>query len=60
VKISNDRKTVSLNVADFGKGDQWVDRVYDISIQNSSGSLFGETPSWKDLKAYFTLRAIAK
>ena len=57
VKISADRRSAQLKVADFGKGDQWVDRIYSIHISDT-GQLFGDTPAWKKLESYFTLRAI--
>lgn len=57
--ISSDRKSIRMTVADFGKGDQWVDRIYAINIPDT-GPLFGDTPVWKKLEAYFTLRSIPK
>jgi hypothetical protein len=57
VEIATDRMSVKLKVADFGKGDKWLDRIYHIQLPDTAG-LFGDAPVWKALEAYFTLRAI--
>ena len=38
------------------KGDKWLDRIYHIRI-GDTGALFGDTPVWKSLESYYTLRA---
>ncbi|MFP6874846.1 MAG: c-type cytochrome [Verrucomicrobiales bacterium] len=57
--ISRDRRSVELEITDFGNGDKWLDRIYHIQIVDAAG-LFDKAPSWKRLEAYFTLRAIQK
>jgi len=57
VKISSDRKSAAIEVKDFGTGDQWLNRIYHIRIEDTK-TLFGEAPVWKKLEAYYTLRAI--
>jgi hypothetical protein len=56
-QISDDRLSVTLEIADFGKGDGWLDRIYYIQLPDTAG-VFGDAPVWKALEAYFTLRAI--
>jgi mono/diheme cytochrome c family protein len=56
-KISDDRLSVILEIAEFGKGDGWLDRIYHIQLPDTAG-VFGDAPVWKALEAYFTLRAI--
>lgn len=58
-EISDDRLSVTIKPADFGSGDKWLDRIYHIHLPDTAG-LFGDTPAWKSLEAYFTLRAIPK
>lgn len=59
VEISPDRCSATLGIADFGKGDKWLDRIYHITVPDTAG-LFGKVPVWKQLEAYFTLRAISE
>ncbi|MFT5107894.1 MAG: cytochrome c2 [Verrucomicrobiales bacterium] len=60
VKASDDRRSVSIELKDFGAGDKnWIDRIYYIQIP-ATKQLFGEAPVWGRLEAYFTLRAIPK
>ncbi|QTN31105.1 c-type cytochrome [Akkermansiaceae bacterium] len=59
VKLAADRSSVSLDLADFGKGDKWLDRIYHIRI-TPAAPLFGDAPAWGMLESYFTLRAIPK
>jgi len=54
---SRDRRSVLLNITDFGKGDKWLDRIYHIQVGDTAG-LFGKALAWKRLEAYYTLRAI--
>ena len=55
--ISKDRLSIELNIKDFGKGEKWTDRIYRVQIGDTNG-LFGQTPSWNRLDAYFTLRSL--
>ncbi len=59
VVISSDRKTLQLKIADFGKGTQWLDRIYHLNIPKAKG-LFRNGSSWDTLESYFTLRSIPK
>ena len=57
VKLSSDRKSASIELTDFGIGDQWLNRIYQIRIEDTK-TLFDEAPVWKKLEGYYTLRAI--
>lgn len=57
MEISPYRGSATIKIADFGKGDKWVDRIYHITIPDTAG-LFGQSPAWKQMESYFTLRAI--
>jgi hypothetical protein len=57
VNISDDRLSALVELAGFGEGDKWLDRLYHIQLPDTEG-LFGEAPVWPRLEAYFTLRAI--
>ncbi len=57
VQIGSDRKSATLVLTDFGSGDGWLDRLYDIEIPDTA-QLFGDAPVKKGLRCYFTLRAI--
>lgn len=59
VKLAGNRGSLRLDLADFGKGDKWLDRIYYIRIADT-GSIFGDAPAWKMLESYYTLRAIPK
>jgi len=59
IKLASDRGSVRLDIADFGKGDKWLDRIYYIRIPDTA-ALFGDAPVWKSLEGYYTLRAIPK
>ncbi len=59
VEISPDRLSAKMKIADFGKDDKWIDRIYQINIVDTTG-VFGDAPVWKKLEAYFTLRSISK
>ena len=59
LKIAADRSSVSLDFADFGKGDKWLDRIYYIRL-TPAASLFGDATAWNILESYYTLRAIPK
>lgn len=59
VVISSDRKMLQLKIADFGKGNKWLDRIYHLNIPNAK-YLFDKGSSWDTLESYFTLRAIPK
>ena len=41
------------------RGDKWLDRIYHIRI-GDTGALFGDTPVWKSLESYYSLRATPK
>ncbi len=57
VEISPDRLTARIKLADFGKGDKWLDRIYHISMSDTEKLL--KTPVFRpQMEAYFTLRAI--
>jgi hypothetical protein len=57
VKISDDRLSLHVQITGFGQEENWLDRIYHLQI-NSAPSIFGETPTPKNLEAYYTLRAI--
>lgn len=59
IQISADRKTLHLQLTNFGKGDKWLDRIYHIHIPDTKDAL-KNVSSWETLQAYFTLRAIPK
>lgn len=59
LKVSDDRRRVLLELENFGDGDGWIDRIYQIHWRKSAEH-FDVEPSHKELKAYFTLRAIPK
>lgn len=56
-KLSDDGLTLSVALKDFGKGDFWLDRVYEITLPETEDA-FDEHPALERLLAYFTLRAI--
>ncbi|MDB4438326.1 c-type cytochrome [bacterium] len=56
-ELSDDGFILRLKLKDFGKGDSWLDRIYEISL-SQTGDAFGGDPSWGNLQAYFTLRVI--
>jgi hypothetical protein len=57
VQIGDGRTSATLALKDFGSGDGWLDRLYHIEIPDTK-QLFGDAPVNKDLRCYFTLRAI--
>ncbi|MFK7849954.1 MAG: hypothetical protein AB8D78_03150, partial [Akkermansiaceae bacterium] len=57
VEFGKDRQSVKVNLAEFGKGDKWLDRVYHLQITDVP-SLFGDPKAWKNLDGFYTLRAI--
>ena len=57
VKISEDRRSVSVKLNEFGNEDKWVDRIYHIQVLDAN-ELFGGAPGKAGLTAYFTLRVI--
>ncbi|MFK7850065.1 MAG: c-type cytochrome [Akkermansiaceae bacterium] len=57
IQISKNRKNLHLKLAEFGKGDKWIDRVYHITISDTKNAL-QSVSTWESLQAYFTLRAI--
>ena len=57
VAISADRKTIQLNLTDFGNDSRWLDRLYHIHLKDTRDS-FANSRAWDNLDAYFTLRAI--
>lgn len=59
IQISADRKTLHLQLTNFGKGEKWLDRIYHILIPKTKDAL-KNVSSWKSLQAYFTLRTIPK
>lgn len=59
VSIAADRSSVNIDLTGFGGEGKWIDRLYHIRLENAP-SVFGETPVWKNLEGYYTLRAIPK
>lgn len=59
IVISPDRLSAHIQILNFGEGDKWLDRIYRIRVPETTG-LFGKTPVWKQMEAYFTLRTIPK
>lgn len=59
VQLSTDRLSALVIMKDFGTGDSWLDRIYDIQIPDTI-NLFGEAPVKDSLRCYFTLRAIPR
>lgn len=57
VVLAEDRKSLRVQMADFGEGDAWLDRIYHLQLSQAP-TLFGDAPAWDQLEAYFTLRAI--
>ena len=57
LSLSANRKTLSVDLDGFGKGDQWVDRIYHIQLKQQP-SLFGDKPVWKTLEGFYTVRAV--
>jgi hypothetical protein len=57
MEISPDRLTAHVKITDFGKGDQWLDRIYHLTLDDTAG-LFSAPVSATKLEAYHTLRAI--
>lgn len=56
-ELSDDGLILRLKLKDFGKGDSWLDRIYEVSLPQTE-DVFGGDPSWPKLQAYFTLRVI--
>jgi hypothetical protein len=56
-ELSGDGLVLLVKLKDFGKGDFWLDRIYEITLPDTAES-FGEQSAWSKLQAYFTLRAI--
>jgi hypothetical protein len=57
VQLSADRRSALVVVKDFGKGDGWLDRIYNIHFPETR-ELFGKAAVKNTLRCYFTLRAI--
>jgi hypothetical protein len=58
VERSADGKSALMVIKDFGAGDKWLDRIYEIQVGNTADGLFGDAPAPTGLKTYFTLRVI--
>ncbi|MGA0899431.1 MAG: c-type cytochrome [Luteolibacter sp.] len=57
VDIAEDRAALEVELENFGEGEGWVDRIYQIQWKGASNSF--EVPTrTRDLRAYYTLRAI--
>ena len=56
-ELSGDGLVLLVKLKDFGNGDFWLDRIYEITLPET-GESFGEYSAWSKLQAYFTLRAI--
>jgi Cytochrome c len=57
VDISDDRRVLRVALDGFGKDGPWIDRVYDIILNDAPG-FFAEGAPWSTLEAYYTVRAI--
>ncbi len=57
VTLSEDRTALHIRISEFGTGDKWLDRIYDIKLTGSD-AFFGDTKAWPALEAFYTLRAI--
>jgi hypothetical protein len=57
LEISPDRRVLHVSLTGFGKEGSWIDRVYDISV-NETSVLFREGTPWTKMQAYYTVRAI--
>ncbi|MES2982355.1 MAG: c-type cytochrome [Verrucomicrobiota bacterium] len=59
VTLSADRKSLLVDLNDFGKGDKWTGRLYHVQFKEAA-LLFGNQPVWKMLEGFYTLNAIPK
>lgn len=59
VSLSADRKSLQIDLNDFGNGDKWTGRLYHLQF-NEAAPLFGNLPVWKTLEGFYTLNAIPK
>ena len=57
VIIADDRAGLKIELENFGKGEGWVDRIYQIMWRRAKGSFDAPTAT-NDLRAYYTVRAI--
>ena len=44
-KLSDDGLTLSVKLKGFGKGDCWLDRIYEITFPETEGA-FGKHSAW--------------
>ena len=58
-ELSDDGLTLGVKLKGFGKGDCWLDRIYQITFPKTEDA-FGKHSAWERLQAFFTLRAIPK
>jgi hypothetical protein len=59
VSLSADRKSLQIDLNDFGNGDKWTGRLYHLHFKEAA-PLFGNLPVWKTLEGFYTLNAIPK
>jgi len=57
VVISDDRLAVAVELENFGQGDGWIDRVYQLQWRGAA-DCFEAAPRAGDLLTYFTLRSV--
>ena len=58
-ELSDDGLTLGVKLKAFGKGDCWLDRIYQITFPKTEDA-FGKHSARERLQAFFTLRAIPK
>ncbi len=59
VTLSADRKSVLVDLKDFGNEGKWTGRLYHLQFKEAA-TLFGNLPVWKSLEGFYTLNAIPK
>lgn len=57
VVLSLDRRVAHVSLEGFGGDNSWVDRVYDITLDDAA-VLFAEGAPWNKLEAYYTIRSM--
>lgn len=59
VKLANDRRAIEIEIENFGQGEGWTDRIYQINWKGADQCFDTESRA-KGLKAWHTVRAIAQ
>ena len=59
IRVSKDRMKAMFLMKNFGKGDSWLNRVFQLELKETK-ILFEIPTNWDSLACYYTLRTIPK